>query len=66
MWPESNELLNRMQSLQIDAVAEDASNGQVGKSLAHRYSVYSAKDKVSNLVLNHVQSNHVSNHVQSK
>ncbi|XP_035746462.1 receptor-interacting serine/threonine-protein kinase 1 isoform X3 [Egretta garzetta] len=29
MWPESNELLNRMQSLQIDAVAEDASNGQV-------------------------------------
>ncbi|XP_076186579.1 receptor-interacting serine/threonine-protein kinase 1 isoform X2 [Aptenodytes patagonicus] len=29
MWPESNELLNRMQSLQIDAVAEDTSNGQV-------------------------------------
>ncbi|KFO06378.1 Receptor-interacting serine/threonine-protein kinase 1, partial [Balearica regulorum gibbericeps] len=27
--PESNELLNRMQSLQIDAVAEDTSNGQV-------------------------------------
>lgn len=33
MWPESNELLNRMQSLQIDAVAEDPSNGQVGQSL---------------------------------
>ncbi|KFW07047.1 Receptor-interacting serine/threonine-protein kinase 1, partial [Fulmarus glacialis] len=29
IWPESNELLNRMQSLQIDAVAEDTSNGQV-------------------------------------
>uniref|UniRef100_A0A8C0F3R7 Receptor interacting serine/threonine kinase 1 n=1 Tax=Bubo bubo TaxID=30461 RepID=A0A8C0F3R7_BUBBB len=29
MCPESNELLNRMQSLQIDAVAEDTSNGQV-------------------------------------
>ncbi|NWY62024.1 RIPK1 kinase, partial [Chionis minor] len=29
MWPESNELLNRMQSLQIDAVAEDTSNGQI-------------------------------------
>ncbi|NXP02880.1 RIPK1 kinase, partial [Thinocorus orbignyianus] len=29
MWPESNELLNRMQSLQIDAVAEDSSNGQI-------------------------------------
>ncbi|XP_068252673.1 receptor-interacting serine/threonine-protein kinase 1 [Nyctibius grandis] len=29
MWPESNELLNRMQSLQIDAVAEETSNGQV-------------------------------------
>ncbi|NXI92731.1 RIPK1 kinase, partial [Psophia crepitans] len=29
MWPESNELLNRMQSLQIDAVAEDTSNAQV-------------------------------------
>ncbi|KFW04495.1 Receptor-interacting serine/threonine-protein kinase 1, partial [Eurypyga helias] len=27
--PESNELLNRMESLQIDAVAEDPSNGQV-------------------------------------
>ncbi|XP_055656190.1 receptor-interacting serine/threonine-protein kinase 1 [Falco peregrinus] len=29
MWPESNELLNRMQSLQIDAVADDTSSGQV-------------------------------------
>ncbi|NXS97009.1 RIPK1 kinase, partial [Jacana jacana] len=29
MWPESNELENRMQSLQIDAVAEDISNGQI-------------------------------------
>ncbi|NWV31264.1 RIPK1 kinase, partial [Grantiella picta] len=28
MWPESNELLNRMESLQIDAVPEDNSNGQ--------------------------------------
>ncbi|NXA27396.1 RIPK1 kinase, partial [Ibidorhyncha struthersii] len=28
MWPESNELLNRIQSLQIDAIAEDTSNGQ--------------------------------------
>ncbi|KGL93438.1 Receptor-interacting serine/threonine-protein kinase 1, partial [Charadrius vociferus] len=28
MCPESNELLNRIQSLQIDAVAEDPSNGQ--------------------------------------
>ncbi|KFV51002.1 Receptor-interacting serine/threonine-protein kinase 1, partial [Tyto alba] len=28
-WPESNELLDGMQSLQIDAVAEDTSNGQV-------------------------------------
>uniref|UniRef100_A0A8C5T316 Receptor interacting serine/threonine kinase 1 n=1 Tax=Malurus cyaneus samueli TaxID=2593467 RepID=A0A8C5T316_9PASS len=28
MWPESNELLNRMESLQIDAVPEDTSNGQ--------------------------------------
>ncbi|NXX78396.1 RIPK1 kinase, partial [Urocolius indicus] len=29
MCPESNELLSRMQSLQIDAAVEDASNGQV-------------------------------------
>ncbi|XP_010218890.1 PREDICTED: receptor-interacting serine/threonine-protein kinase 1-like, partial [Tinamus guttatus] len=29
MWPEPNELLTRMQSLQIDAVAEGSSNGQV-------------------------------------
>ncbi|NXY23600.1 RIPK1 kinase, partial [Atrichornis clamosus] len=29
MWPESNELLNRMESLQIDAVPDDTSNGQV-------------------------------------
>ncbi|NWY64523.1 RIPK1 kinase, partial [Erithacus rubecula] len=29
MWPESNELLNSMESLQIDAVPEDTSNGQV-------------------------------------
>ncbi|NWW49918.1 RIPK1 kinase, partial [Pedionomus torquatus] len=29
MWPESNELLNKMQSLQIDAVVEDSSNGQI-------------------------------------
>ncbi|NXS30980.1 RIPK1 kinase, partial [Pomatostomus ruficeps] len=29
MWPESNELPNRMESLQIDAVPEDTSNGQV-------------------------------------
>ncbi|NXU10369.1 RIPK1 kinase, partial [Pardalotus punctatus] len=29
MWPESNELLNRMESLQIDAVPEDTSSGQV-------------------------------------
>ncbi|NXM06889.1 RIPK1 kinase, partial [Tyrannus savana] len=29
MWPESNELLNRMESLQIDAVPEDTSNGEV-------------------------------------
>ncbi|KFR09234.1 Receptor-interacting serine/threonine-protein kinase 1, partial [Nipponia nippon] len=29
MWPESNELLNRMESLQIDAVSEDTSNSQV-------------------------------------
>ncbi|NXH41614.1 RIPK1 kinase, partial [Dicaeum eximium] len=28
MWPESNELLHRMESLQIDAVPEDTSNGQ--------------------------------------
>ncbi|XP_075273306.1 receptor-interacting serine/threonine-protein kinase 1 [Opisthocomus hoazin] len=27
-WPESSELLDRMQSLQMDAVAEDPSNGQ--------------------------------------
>ncbi|NXP16261.1 RIPK1 kinase, partial [Scytalopus superciliaris] len=29
MWPKSNELLNRMESLQIDAVPEDTSNGEV-------------------------------------
>ncbi|XP_032910864.1 receptor-interacting serine/threonine-protein kinase 1 isoform X2 [Catharus ustulatus] len=29
MWPESNELLHRMESLQIDAVPQDTSNGQV-------------------------------------
>ncbi|NXU92963.1 RIPK1 kinase, partial [Xiphorhynchus elegans] len=29
MWPESNELLNRMESLQIDAVPEGTSNGEV-------------------------------------
>ncbi|NXN77486.1 RIPK1 kinase, partial [Bombycilla garrulus] len=29
MWPESNELLHSMESLQIDAVPEDTSNGQV-------------------------------------
>ncbi|NWS23187.1 RIPK1 kinase, partial [Pachyramphus minor] len=29
MWPESNELLNKMESLQIDAVPEDTSNGEV-------------------------------------
>ncbi|NWH80629.1 RIPK1 kinase, partial [Piaya cayana] len=29
MWPESNELLHRMQSLQIDAIAVDTSNSQV-------------------------------------
>ncbi|NWV11027.1 RIPK1 kinase, partial [Ptilonorhynchus violaceus] len=28
VWPEQNELLNRMESLQIDAVPEDTSNGQ--------------------------------------
>ncbi|NWT00478.1 RIPK1 kinase, partial [Mionectes macconnelli] len=28
MWPVSNELLNRMESLQIDAVPEDTSNGE--------------------------------------
>lgn len=36
MWPESNELLHSMESLQIDAVP-DNSNGQTGKSLAHNY-----------------------------
>ncbi|NWW35107.1 RIPK1 kinase, partial [Panurus biarmicus] len=29
MWPESNELLHSMESLQIDAVPEDSSNGQI-------------------------------------
>ncbi|NWW15751.1 RIPK1 kinase, partial [Falcunculus frontatus] len=29
MWPESNELLSSMESLQIDAVPEDTSSGQV-------------------------------------
>ncbi|NXO70193.1 RIPK1 kinase, partial [Phainopepla nitens] len=29
MWPESNELLHSMESLQIDAVPEDTSSGQV-------------------------------------
>ncbi|XP_005041561.1 PREDICTED: receptor-interacting serine/threonine-protein kinase 1 [Ficedula albicollis] len=29
MWPESNELLHSMESLQIDAVPEDTSNGQI-------------------------------------
>lgn len=29
LWPESNELLQRMESLQVDAVPEDTSNGQV-------------------------------------
>ncbi|NWU96511.1 RIPK1 kinase, partial [Upupa epops] len=29
MWPEPNEVLRRMQSLQIDAVAEDTSNGRM-------------------------------------
>ncbi|NXR19215.1 RIPK1 kinase, partial [Cinclus mexicanus] len=29
MWPQSNELLHSMESLQIDAVPEDTSNGQV-------------------------------------
>lgn len=47
MWPESEELLQRMKSLQIDAVVVDTSNGQIGKcskSLNQR-SIYSAKDK---------------------
>lgn len=43
MRPESNELLHSMESLQIDAVPEDTSNGQIGKSLAHNYSVYLPK-----------------------
>ncbi|NWZ45161.1 RIPK1 kinase, partial [Brachypodius atriceps] len=29
MWPESNDLLHSMESLQIDAVPEDTSNGQI-------------------------------------
>lgn len=35
-----------MESLQIDAVPDDTSNGQVGKSLVRNYSVYFAKDKI--------------------
>lgn len=46
MWPESNELLHSMESLQIDAVPQDTSNGQVGKSLGHNYSVYLPKIKL--------------------
>lgn len=46
MWPESNELLHSMESLQIDAVPQDISNGQVGKSLGHNYSVYLPKIKL--------------------
>lgn len=47
MQPESNELLHSMESLQIDAVSGDTSNGQVGKSLACNYSVYLPKIKLS-------------------
>lgn len=47
MQPESNELLHSMESLQIDAVQGDTSNGQVGKSLARNYSVYLPKIKLS-------------------
>lgn len=46
MWPETNELLYSMESLEIDAVPEDTSNGQVGKPLAHNYSVYLPKIKL--------------------
>ncbi|XP_067146890.1 receptor-interacting serine/threonine-protein kinase 1 isoform X1 [Apteryx mantelli] len=46
MWPASNELLNRMQSLQIDAVAEDSSNGQVDQP----NSLHSSQDPMTSQV----------------
>lgn len=35
MWPVSDELLDEMQSLQIDAVAENRSNAQAGKTFTN-------------------------------
>ncbi|NXO56391.1 RIPK1 kinase, partial [Aramus guarauna] len=46
MGPESNELLNRMQSLQIDAVADDTSNGQVDQPS----SLHSSQDPMTSQV----------------
>ncbi|KFP76799.1 Receptor-interacting serine/threonine-protein kinase 1, partial [Apaloderma vittatum] len=44
--PESNELLNRMESLQIDARAEDTSNGQVDQP----YSLHSSQGPMTGQV----------------
>ncbi|NXJ75017.1 RIPK1 kinase, partial [Trogon melanurus] len=44
--PESNELLNRMESLQIDARAEDSSNGQVDQP----YSLHSSQGPMTGQV----------------
>ncbi|KFP76929.1 Receptor-interacting serine/threonine-protein kinase 1, partial [Acanthisitta chloris] len=46
MWPEPNELLNRMESLQIDAVPEYTSNGQVDQP----NSLHSSQDPVTSQV----------------
>ncbi|NWX83722.1 RIPK1 kinase, partial [Nothoprocta pentlandii] len=46
MWPEPNELLTRMQSLQVDAVAEGSSNGQVDQP----HSLHSSQGPLTNQV----------------
>ncbi|KFV69849.1 Receptor-interacting serine/threonine-protein kinase 1, partial [Dryobates pubescens] len=51
MWPEENEVLDRMQSLQIDAVAEDASSSQVDQPNSLHSSPGPATNQVSNAPL---------------
>ncbi|XP_068019126.1 receptor-interacting serine/threonine-protein kinase 1 isoform X1 [Melanerpes formicivorus] len=51
MWPEENEVLDRMQSLHIDAVAEDASSSQVDQPNSLHSSPGPATNQVSNAPL---------------
>ncbi|NXF86598.1 RIPK1 kinase, partial [Eubucco bourcierii] len=51
MWPETNEVLHRMQSLQIDAVAEDATNGQIDQPNSLHSSSGPMTSQVNNALL---------------